>query len=50
MRRALAARSGPIVPQITEAEIATRCQVERHHCIDTTAAGGNASLLSEVAE
>ena len=48
-RLALSARSGPIVPLITEVEIAGRCQVERHLCIDTTAAGGNASLLSEVA-
>ncbi|MEZ5930913.1 MAG: bifunctional proline dehydrogenase/L-glutamate gamma-semialdehyde dehydrogenase PutA [Alphaproteobacteria bacterium] len=50
LRQTLAARSGPIVPLITEAEIGTRCQVERHLCIDTTAAGGNASLLSQVAD
>ncbi len=47
-RRALAARKGPIVPLLTEADIRDRCQVERHLCIDTTAAGGNASLLSKV--
>jgi len=50
VRRALAARSGPIVPLMTEADISVQCQVERHLCIDTTAAGGNASLLSEVAD
>ena len=48
-RRALAARPGSIIPLITEADITERCQVERHLCIDTTAAGGNASLLSTVA-
>ena len=50
VRRALSARSGLIVPLITEADIAVRCQVERHLCIDTTAAGGNASLLSTAAD
>ncbi|MDH3659275.1 MAG: bifunctional proline dehydrogenase/L-glutamate gamma-semialdehyde dehydrogenase PutA [Alphaproteobacteria bacterium] len=49
-RQALAARSGPIVPLISAAEIGAFCQVERHLCIDTTAAGGNATLLSEVAD
>jgi len=49
-RRALAARSGPIIPLITDADIAPHCHVERHLCIDTTAAGGNASLLSDVAD
>ncbi|MGI9509976.1 MAG: bifunctional proline dehydrogenase/L-glutamate gamma-semialdehyde dehydrogenase PutA [Geminicoccaceae bacterium] len=50
VRRALSARSGPIIPLITEADITERCQIERHLCIDTTAAGGNASLLSTVAD
>ena len=49
-RQALAARSGPIIPLIIDADIAHRCQIERHLCIDTTAAGGNASLLSDVAD
>ena len=48
-RQALAARPGAIVPLITDADVGLQCQVERHLCIDTTAAGGNASLLSEVA-
>ena len=47
IRRALAARPGPIVP-VTTARIdpAAYC-TERAICIDTTAAGGNASLLAE---
>ncbi len=45
-RQALAARNGPLLPLITTAEMTDRCLVERHVCIDTTAAGGNASLLS----
>jgi RHH-type proline utilization regulon transcriptional repressor/proline dehydrogenase/delta 1-pyrroline-5-carboxylate dehydrogenase len=49
-REALARRSGPIIPLITTADIRSYCHVERHLCIDTTAAGGNASLLSEVAD
>jgi len=49
-RCALARRAGPIVPLITEARIRELCEVERHLCIDTTAAGGNASLLARVAD
>ncbi len=45
-RQALAARDGPILPLICERHFDERCQVERHICIDTTAAGGNASLLA----
>jgi len=45
-RIALATRKGPLVPLITEAEPAERLIVERHVCIDTTAAGGNAALLA----
>ncbi len=45
-RLALAERAGPIVPLCCEADLAARCRVERHVCVDTTAAGGNASLLS----
>ena len=46
LRRALAARSGPIVPLETTTVAPERYVVERHLCIDTTAAGGNASLLA----
>lgn len=48
-REALSKRSGPIIPLITTSDPTAHCQIERHLCIDTTAAGGNASLLSEVA-
>jgi len=44
--RALAARSGPILPLITGMPDAAHCFHERHICIDTTAAGGNAQLLA----
>ncbi len=47
IRRALAARDGPILPLVTEPGLPERYSVERHICVDTTAAGGNASLLSE---
>ncbi len=49
-RCALARRPGPIIPLITDLDVARHCVVERHLCIDTTAAGGNASLLSKVAD
>jgi RHH-type proline utilization regulon transcriptional repressor/proline dehydrogenase/delta 1-pyrroline-5-carboxylate dehydrogenase len=45
-RLALAERSAPIIPLCSEQDFAARCRVERHICIDTTAAGGNATLLS----
>ncbi|WP_224815928.1 bifunctional proline dehydrogenase/L-glutamate gamma-semialdehyde dehydrogenase PutA [Hasllibacter sp. MH4015] len=48
-RTALAARDGPILPLITEADPTRRLILERHTCIDTTAAGGNAALLAAVA-
>lgn len=47
-RAALASRGGKLIPLIAEADMAKRCQLERHICIDTTAAGGNATLLAEV--
>ena len=47
MRRALARRPGPIVPLITEPDALERYVLERHVCVDTTAAGGNASLLAK---
>jgi len=45
LRIALARRDGPIVPLVTDRDPA-RYVLERHLCIDTTAAGGNASLLA----
>ena len=48
-RRALASRDGPIIPLVTTTPITQHCTLERHICIDTTAAGGNASLYSELA-
>ena len=47
MRAALARRAGPILPLITERDAPERYVLERHVCVDTTAAGGNASLLAE---
>jgi RHH-type proline utilization regulon transcriptional repressor/proline dehydrogenase/delta 1-pyrroline-5-carboxylate dehydrogenase len=44
----LAQRDGVILPLITEADFADRCHLERHVCIDTTAAGGNAALLAQM--
>ncbi len=48
--QALATRPGPILPLIATAPDRGHAMVERHVCIDTTAAGGNARLLAEVAE
>ena len=45
-RRALAGREGMLIPLITETNAAERLIIERHLCIDTTAAGGNASLIA----
>lgn len=45
-RRALGNRSGAIIPLMTSRDMAQQCIIERHICIDTTAAGGNASLLA----
>ena len=46
LRRALSLRDGPIVPLVTGLVDPARYVLERHLCIDTTAAGGNASLLA----
>ncbi|MEL6686061.1 MAG: bifunctional proline dehydrogenase/L-glutamate gamma-semialdehyde dehydrogenase PutA [Pseudomonadota bacterium] len=46
MQQALAARSGPLIPLITQADIGEACLLERHLCVDTTAAGGNTALMS----
>ncbi|MEM9574124.1 MAG: bifunctional proline dehydrogenase/L-glutamate gamma-semialdehyde dehydrogenase PutA, partial [Pseudomonadota bacterium] len=47
-RKALAARKGAIIPLACSKEMASYCVMERHVCVDTTAAGGNASLLAAV--
>jgi len=44
--RVLAARKGPILPLITAAPDLAHVAHERHLCVDTTAAGGNAALLA----
>ena len=46
--RALADRDGPITALITATLDIAHVMHERHVCIDTTAAGGNAALLAEV--
>ncbi len=48
IRRALAERTGPIVPLVTEVIYPVAYAHERAVCVDTTAAGGNASLLASV--
>ncbi|WP_050929004.1 bifunctional proline dehydrogenase/L-glutamate gamma-semialdehyde dehydrogenase PutA [Aestuariivita boseongensis] len=48
MRIALAGRSGKLIPLVAETDMPARLRIERHICVDTTAAGGNASLLAEV--
>ncbi|MFT4961951.1 MAG: RHH-type proline utilization regulon transcriptional repressor/proline dehydrogenase, partial [Paracoccaceae bacterium] len=46
IEQALATRDGPILPLIPGLPDITRVMRERHVCVDTTAAGGNAALLS----
>lgn len=45
LRKQLAATDGPLLPLLNSTADASRFLLERHICIDTTAAGGNASLL-----
>lgn len=45
-RQALARRDGALLPLITEPTLDQRFVIERHLCVDTTAAGGNASLIA----
>ncbi|WP_165855753.1 bifunctional proline dehydrogenase/L-glutamate gamma-semialdehyde dehydrogenase PutA [Marinobacter sp. JSM 1782161] len=45
-RDALAKRDGALIQLITEPTLTQRFVVERHLCVDTTAAGGNASLIA----
>lgn len=47
IKRTLAHRDGKLIPLLTTKQMAEWCVIERHICIDTTAAGGNASLLAE---
>ncbi len=47
--KALTEREGPIVSLVTAMPDTAHVMHERHVCIDTTAAGGNAALLAEVA-
>ncbi|MBE7733330.1 bifunctional proline dehydrogenase/L-glutamate gamma-semialdehyde dehydrogenase PutA [Devosia faecipullorum] len=49
IRKALSRRSGPILPLVTDAGQLDRMIHERHVCIDTTAAGGNATLMVSAA-
>jgi RHH-type transcriptional regulator, proline utilization regulon repressor / proline dehydrogenase / delta 1-pyrroline-5-carboxylate dehydrogenase len=46
VRDVLAERKGPIVPLVTELLYPAAYAHERAVCVDTTAAGGNASLLA----
>ncbi len=46
-RNALSGREGKLIPLFSESDLDKRLRLERHVCIDTTAAGGNASLLAE---
>jgi RHH-type proline utilization regulon transcriptional repressor/proline dehydrogenase/delta 1-pyrroline-5-carboxylate dehydrogenase len=46
-RQALANREGAIISLACNQNFADQCILERHICIDTTAAGGNTSLLAE---
>ena len=46
IRKALAQRQGAILPIFDDMDMEERCVLERHVSIDTTASGGNVSLLS----
>jgi RHH-type proline utilization regulon transcriptional repressor/proline dehydrogenase/delta 1-pyrroline-5-carboxylate dehydrogenase len=46
IRLALSRRDGALLPLLGSDEEGAKLQVERHVCIDTTAAGGNAKLLA----
>ena len=45
-RKQLASRKGKLIPLVTANDLDSYCRIERHVCIDTTAAGGNANLLA----
>ncbi|MBB4051157.1 RHH-type proline utilization regulon transcriptional repressor/proline dehydrogenase/delta 1-pyrroline-5-carboxylate dehydrogenase [Devosia subaequoris] len=46
LRQALSQRDGALLPILTGRSDIARLQLERQVCIDTTAAGGNASLMA----
>ncbi|ODU87880.1 MAG: bifunctional proline dehydrogenase/L-glutamate gamma-semialdehyde dehydrogenase [Pelagibacterium sp. SCN 63-17] len=46
VRQGLSLRTGPLLPLLTGPGDLPRLQIERHVCIDTTAAGGNATLMA----
>ncbi len=46
IRRALGRRTGALLPLLTSPDDVGRLRHERHICIDTTASGGNATLLA----
>ncbi len=46
VRRALSQRDGALIPLLSRPEDRFMLQLERHVCVDTTAAGGNASLMA----
>ena len=50
LNRALSKRDGAIMPLISGQPDVGHVLWERHLCVDTTAAGGNAALLGEVAK
>ncbi|WP_416186702.1 bifunctional proline dehydrogenase/L-glutamate gamma-semialdehyde dehydrogenase PutA [Fulvimarina uroteuthidis] len=50
LARELASREGPLLRLVTGAIMVTDVLHERHLCIDTTASGGNAQLLADVAK
>ncbi|WP_020681561.1 bifunctional proline dehydrogenase/L-glutamate gamma-semialdehyde dehydrogenase PutA [Marinobacterium rhizophilum] len=45
-RVALSQRDGALLPLLTQQDAPERFVIERHLCVDTTAAGGNASLIA----
>ena len=47
-RQALAQRPGALLALVCDDSMPDRCRLERHICIDTPAAGGNAALLASV--
>ena len=48
-RSALAERDGVIAPLLTDSADITQLVLERHVCVDTTASGGNTTLLVQTA-
>ena len=45
-RISLSQRKGMLIPLVNDIDVSSRCILERHVCIDTTAAGGNVALLA----